>query len=37
MKKRENKTKSIGTAMSNALIMITVTVINIFSRNKSRR
>ncbi len=34
MKKNISKVKSIGTAMSKALIMITVTVVNVFGKNK---
>ncbi len=37
MKKDVNKVKSIGTAMSKALIMVTVTVISIFSKNRTNR
>ncbi len=29
--------KSIGTALSRALVMVTVTVINIFSKNKTNK
>ncbi len=31
---RNTHSKSIGTSLSRALVMITVTVINVFSRNK---
>ena len=36
-KGNSNKTKTIGTALSRAFIMVTVTVINVFSGNKKRR
>ena len=29
--------KSVGTSLSNALIMITVTVINVFSKNRTKK
>ena len=32
--RRNTRSKSIGTSLSRALVMITVNVINIFSRNK---
>ena len=37
MKKDVSKVKSIGTAMSRALIMVTITVINVFSKNKTNK
>ena len=29
--------KTIGTALSRALVMVTVTVINIFSKNRTKK
>ena len=29
--------KSVGTSLSNALIMVTVTVINVFSKNRTKK
>jgi len=35
--KRNTRGNSIGTSLSNALIMITVTVINVFSKNRTKK
>ena len=35
--KSNTRGNSIGTSLSNALIMITVTVINVFSKNRTKK
>ena len=37
VKKPGVRGNSIGTSLSNALIMITVTVINVFSKNRTKK
>ena len=37
VKKPRIRGKSVGTSLSNALIMITVTVINVFSKNRTKK